>query len=108
VEVLHNLDWSVLLPLVLQVVRRPPVCTNKQTEFGQGLTNKNTRCYKCTKIKIRHRQDLSNLKVPKREIFDSSDSPDFYTIKSSWVGDLLVKILTYYFNFWESQAAFSF
>ena len=39
------------------------------------------------------------LKVPKREIFDRSDFPDFYTIKSSWVGDLLVKILTYYFNF---------
>ncbi len=35
------------------------------------------------------------LKVPKREIFDRSDFPDFYTIKSSWVGDLLVKILTY-------------
>ncbi len=42
------------------------------------------------------------LKVPKREIFDRSDSTDFYTIKSSWVGDLLVKILTYYFNFSES------
>jgi hypothetical protein len=28
-----------------------------------------------------------------------SDFPDFYTIKSSWVGDLVVKILTYYFNF---------
>ncbi len=40
-----------------------------------------------------------SLKVPKREIFDRSDFPDFYTIKSSWVGDLLVKILTYYFNF---------
>jgi hypothetical protein len=39
------------------------------------------------------------LKVPKREIFDCSDFPDFYTIKSSWVGDLLVKILTDYFNF---------
>ncbi len=39
------------------------------------------------------------LKVPKREIFDRSDSPDFYTIKYSWVGDLLVKVLTYYFNF---------
>jgi hypothetical protein len=35
------------------------------------------------------------LKVPKREIFDRSDFPDFYTIKSSWVGDLVVKILTY-------------
>jgi hypothetical protein len=40
-----------------------------------------------------------HLKVPKREIFDRSDSPDFYTIKSSCVGDLVVKILTYYFNF---------
>ena len=30
------------------------------------------------------------LKVPKREIFDRSDFPDFYTIKSTWVGDLLV------------------
>ncbi len=38
------------------------------------------------------------LKVPKCEIFDRSDFPDFYTIKSSWVGDLVVKILTYYFN----------
>jgi hypothetical protein len=32
------------------------------------------------------------LKVPKREIFDRSDFPNFYTIKPSWVGDLLVKI----------------
>ncbi len=43
------------------------------------------------------------LKVPKREIFDRSDFPDFYTIKSSWVGDLLVKILTYYFNFLRAK-----
>ncbi len=41
------------------------------------------------------------LKEPKREILDRSDFPDFYTIKSSWVGDLLIKILTYYFKFWE-------
>jgi hypothetical protein len=33
--------------------------------------------------------------VPNREIFDRSEFPDFYAIKSSWVGDLLVKILTY-------------
>jgi hypothetical protein len=39
-----------------------------------------------------------SLKVPKHEIFDPSDFPDFYTIKSSWVGDMLVKILNYYFN----------
>jgi hypothetical protein len=50
----------------------------------------------------------SDLKVPKREIFDRSDFSDFYTIKSSWVGDLVVKILTYYFNFCGSYAAFSF
>ncbi len=32
------------------------------------------------------------LKVPKREIFDCSDFPDFYTIKSLRVGDFGVKI----------------
>ncbi len=32
------------------------------------------------------------LKVPKREIFDHSDFPDFYTIKSLRVGDFGVKI----------------
>ncbi len=37
--------------------------------------------------------------VPKREIFDRLNFPDFYAIKSSWVCDFVVKILTYYFNF---------
>ena len=32
------------------------------------------------------------LKVPKLEIFDRSDFPDFYTIKSLRVGDFGVKI----------------
>jgi hypothetical protein len=32
------------------------------------------------------------LKVPKREIFDLSDFPNFYTIKSLPVGDFGVKI----------------
>ncbi len=32
------------------------------------------------------------IKVPKREIFDRSDFPDFYTIKSLRVGDFGVKI----------------
>jgi hypothetical protein len=32
-----------------------------------------------------------SLKVPKREIFDRSDFPDFYTIKSLRVGDFRVK-----------------
>jgi hypothetical protein len=35
---------------------------------------------------------LHNLKVPKCEIFDLSDFPDFYTIKSLRVGDFGVKI----------------
>jgi hypothetical protein len=33
-----------------------------------------------------------SLKVPKREIFDRSDFPDFYTIKFLRVGDFGVKI----------------
>jgi hypothetical protein len=37
--------------------------------------------------------------VPKREIFDRSNFPDFYAIKSSWVGDLVVKMLTYFLIF---------
>jgi hypothetical protein len=63
------------------------------------------RCGREWVVRITHtanengRGVMSNLKVPKREIFYRSDSPDFYTIKSSWVGGLLVKILTYYFNF---------
>ncbi len=52
--------------------------------------------FKCCAESVRENHWL---KVPKREIFDRSDFPDFYTIKSSWVGDLLVKILTYYFNY---------
>jgi hypothetical protein len=32
------------------------------------------------------------LKVPKRDLFDRSDFPDFYTIKSLRVGDFGVKI----------------
>ncbi len=34
----------------------------------------------------------TELKVPKREIFDRSDFPEFYTIKSLRVGDFGVKI----------------
>ncbi len=35
---------------------------------------------------------MFSLKVPKREIFDRSDFPDFYIIKSLCVGDFGVKI----------------
>ncbi len=37
-----------------------------------------------------------NLKVPKCEIFDRSDFPDFYTIKSLRVGDFGVKIIFFF------------
>ena len=56
---------------------------------------------------LSYRQNLF-LKVPKCEIFDRSDFHYFYTIKPFWVDDFVVKILTYYFNFWGSQASFSF
>jgi hypothetical protein len=39
-----------------------------------------------------HSDRMANLKVPKREIFDRSDFPDFYTIKPLRVGDFGVKI----------------
>ena len=48
------------------------------------------------------------LKVPKCEIFDRSDFYYFYTIKPFWIDDFGVKILTYFFKFWGSQASFSF
>ncbi len=49
---------------------------------------------KCTHREQINNLDLSNfyLKVPKREIFDRSDFPDFYTIKSLREGDFGVKI----------------
>jgi hypothetical protein len=50
----------------------------------------------------------NSLKVPKCEIFDRSDFHYFYTIKPFWGDDFVVKILTFYFNFWGSQASFSF
>jgi hypothetical protein len=51
---------------------------------------------------------MYTLKVPKCEIFNRSDFHYFYTIKPFWVDDFVVKILTFYFNFWGSQASFSF
>jgi hypothetical protein len=39
-----------------------------------------------------HAGPRGGLKVPKREIFDRSDFPDFYTIKPLRVGDFGVKI----------------
>ncbi len=53
--------------------------------------------WKCTNM--HNERDETVLKVPKREIFDRSNFPDFYAIKSSWVCDFVVKILTCYFNF---------
>jgi hypothetical protein len=42
------------------------------------------------KTRSRKSRDTVPLKVPKRKIFDRSDFPDFYTIKSSWVLDFVV------------------
>jgi hypothetical protein len=39
-----------------------------------------------------NRPPILFLKVPKREIIDRSDFPDFYTIKSLRLGDFGVKI----------------
>jgi hypothetical protein len=43
-------------------------------------------------------RDNLTLKVPKREIFDRSDFPDFYIIKSLCVGDFGVKIKNFFKN----------
>jgi hypothetical protein len=43
-------------------------------------------------IPVHCRLERYSLKVTRREIFDCSDFPDFYTIKSLPVGDLGVKI----------------
>ncbi len=43
-------------------------------------------------------RDTVPLKVPKCEIFDRSDFPDFYTIKSLHVGDFGVKIKNLFKN----------
>ncbi len=71
-------------------------CRNYDAAFRKTLKIIVQLYWTLTKYSFRHPVPL---KVPKREIFDRSDFPDFYTIKSSWAGDLLVKILTYYFNF---------
>ncbi len=47
-------------------------------------------------LALRHFYQLTVLKVPKREIFDRSDFPDFYTTKSLRVGDFKVKIKKIY------------
>ncbi|MFN9909148.1 MAG: hypothetical protein ACK56F_24015, partial [bacterium] len=48
------------------------------------------------------------LKVPKCEILHRSDFHYFYTIKPFWVDDFVVKILTYYFNFWGKPSLIYF
>ncbi len=79
-----------------------------QSSKGTGLSNRITTCCSLMSappplsygwVELAVRTQSAFLKVPKCEIFDRSEYPDFYTIKSSWVGDLVVKILTYYFNF---------
>jgi hypothetical protein len=45
-----------------------------------------------------YKSQCAVLKVPKREIFDCSDFPDFYTMKSLHVGDFGVKIKKIFIN----------
>ncbi len=70
------------------------ILIQKMSRLGDDYTTVCTEeasNYKCNKNVF---VSLSGyrLKVPKREIFDRSDFPDFYTIKSLRVGDLSVKI----------------
>jgi hypothetical protein len=76
---------------------------------------KNTICKGVCTVKCTEKRFIpftpppfSSLKVPKCEILDRSDFHYFYTIKPFWVDDFVVKMLTYYFNFWGSQASFIF
>jgi hypothetical protein len=52
-------------------------------EQGAGQTVGQLPAHAIQRIKA----GSASLKVPKREIFDRSDFPDFYTIKSLRVGD---------------------
>jgi hypothetical protein len=65
--------------------------TTSEKELG-ALTKQLASWASCPSLGI-HLYLRMYLKVPKREIFDRSDFPDFYRIKSSWVGDLVVKNL---------------
>jgi hypothetical protein len=54
--------------------------------------NKNNFFGTCLFSTFKAKNVVFCLKVPKREIFDRSDFPDFYTIKPLRVGDFGVKI----------------
>jgi hypothetical protein len=53
------------------------------------MTNK--EIIQISKSKPKKISILCTFKVPKREMFDRSDFPDFYTMKSLRVGDFGVK-----------------
>ncbi len=63
---------------ILQV-KKSKICCFASLRYGMLICN-NVNWHCCA------------LKVPKREIFDRSDFPDFYTIKSLREGDFGVKI----------------
>jgi hypothetical protein len=70
-------------------------CFNSSNGINLQFTKMATPRKQETKEGLQNRVDLiccPTLKVPKREIFDRSDFPDFYTIKSLRVGDFGVKI----------------
>jgi hypothetical protein len=67
-----------------------------KTEHNINNTTQSNRTSKrdrgAQQAKENNLADGRDLKVPKREIFDRSDFPDFYTIKSLREGDFGVKI----------------
>jgi hypothetical protein len=78
-------------------------CTLKQCIISRGVllnracsltsTSKLNNVFLNDFVLIKYLFKMENyLKVPKREIFDRSDFPDFYTIKSLREGDFGVKI----------------
>jgi hypothetical protein len=76
--------------------------------FPQSLSHLPIWVHLVQKTRAKNSHAWAPLKVPKCEILDRSDFHYFYTIKPFWVDDFVVKILTYYFNFWGSQASFIF
>ncbi len=89
--------------LNIKLIFLPPNHLPRKTLFCKNQENPSDRishAWAPLKVLANQMTGQKTLNIgSKREIFDRSNFPDFYAIKSSWVGDLVVKILTYYFNF---------
>jgi hypothetical protein len=102
---------EAILAKILANLKKPWQKGKKLTFHEQFVCSQDRSCLGCalvfaseakieTEAKIsfrleakkRHDFTCFTLKVPKHEIFDRSDFPDFYTIKSLRMGDFGVKI----------------